>query len=238
MDRHSTMDWASGLDLLDVAPVSPGFCRKQNWLAKLPANTQMVQTALKTKKLHLGCGRNIMTNWVNLDFVEGPGVDVLANLDECATAPLPFEDDEFDEVYASHLIEHIKNPLPFLQELHRVCVADAKATFRCPYGANDDAFEDPTHYRQYFANSFMYFAQPTYWRADYGYRGDWQPETIQLVVSGAKWRNVPAQDLIFAVQNLRNVVIELVVAMRAVKPIREARRELLQTPKPEVVFQD
>jgi len=198
----------------------------------------MVQTALKTKKLHLGCGRNILTDWVNLDFVEGPGVDVLANLDTCASTPLPFEDDVFAEVYASHLIEHIKNPLPMLQELHRVCVDGAMATFRCPHGANDDAFEDPTHYRQYFANSFMYFSQPAYWRADYGYRGDWQVETVQLVVNGPKWRSAQPQDLIFAVQNLRNVVTELVVTMRAIKPIREAKRELLQMPTPEVVFLD
>ena len=198
----------------------------------------MVQTALKTKKLHLGCGRNILADWVNLDFVEGPGIDVLANLDDCAATPLPFEDDSFEEAYASHLIEHIKNPLPMLQELHRVCVDGAKATFRCPHGANDDAFEDPTHYRQYFANSFMYFGQPAYWRADYGYRGDWQAETIQLVLNGPRWRNSQPQDLIFAVQNLRNVVLELVVTMRAIKPIREAKRELLQMPTPEVVFVD
>lgn len=198
----------------------------------------MVQTALQTKKLHLGCGRNIMANWVNLDFVEGPGIDVLANLDECATNPLPFNDDMFDEVYASHLIEHIKNPLPMLQELHRVCVDGAKATFRCPHGSNDDAFEDPTHYRQYFANSFIYFSQPAYWRADYGYRGDWQPETVQLVVEGSKWRQATPQDLIFAVENFRNVVIELVVTMRAIKPIRDAKRELLIVPTPEIVFKD
>lgn len=198
----------------------------------------MVQTALKTKKLHLGCGRNILTDWVNLDFVEGPGVDVLANLDECASTPLPFDADVFDEVYASHLIEHIKNPLPMLQELHRVCVDGARATFRCPHGANDDAYEDPTHYRQYFPNSFMYFGQPAYWRADYGYRGDWQVETIQLVMNGARWRNTSPQDLIFAVQNLRNTVQELVVVMRAIKPIREPKRELISMPTPEVVFAD
>ncbi len=198
----------------------------------------MVQPALQTKKLHLGCGRNIMPDWVNLDLVEGPGVDILANLDECENTPLPFEDDTFDEIYASHLIEHIKNPLPLMQELHRVCVDGAKATFRCPHGSHDDAFEDPTHFRQYFAGSFMYFAQPTYWRADYAYKGDWQSETIQLVVEGAKWRTLPPQDLIFAVQNFRNVIVELIVVMRAVKPAREARQELLQMPMPEIVFRD
>ncbi|HLK15272.1 MAG TPA: methyltransferase domain-containing protein [Fimbriimonadaceae bacterium] len=198
----------------------------------------MVQPALQTKKLHIGCGRNIMADWVNLDCIAGPGIDCVADLDACATTALPFEDDMFDEVYASHLIEHIKNPLPMLQELHRVCVDGAKATFRCPHGANDDAFEDPTHFRQYFPNSFMYFSQPAYWRADYGYRGDWQPETIQLVVSGQRWRTSSPQDLIFAVQNLRNVVLELIVTMRAVKPIREAKRELIQMPTPEVVFMD
>lgn len=198
----------------------------------------MVQSVLQTKKLHLGCGRTVLDGWVNLDFVEGPGVDVLTNLDDCAATPLPFADDTFDEIYASHLIEHIKNPLPMLQELHRVSANGAKAIFRCPHGANDDAFEDPTHFRQYFPKSFMYFSQPAYWRADYGYRGDWQVEAVQLVVDGPKWRNSPPQDLVFAVQHLRNTVLEIVATLRAVKPIREAKRDLLEVPTPEIVFQD
>lgn len=196
----------------------------------------MVQLALEAKKLHLGCGRTILEGWVNLDCVDGPGI-VVADLDACGTTPLPFDDDTFEEVFASHLIEHIKNPLPLMQELHRVCVNNAKAVFRCPNGASDDAFEDPTHVRQYFPNSFMYFAQPAYWRADYGYRGDWQVQDTALLANADRFAGLPPQEIVHRVNHYRNVVDEMVVTLRAVKPIRQPLRELLTMPTPRLIQQ-
>ncbi|MEF7658682.1 MULTISPECIES: hypothetical protein [Bacillus cereus group] len=45
------------------------------------------------KKLHLGCGRTILENWINLDVVKQDGVDVVVNLDDCKNKRLPFEND-------------------------------------------------------------------------------------------------------------------------------------------------
>ena len=131
------------------------------------------------KKLHLGCGRNILEGWLNLDSRRMPGVDIVADLDRCSQVPLPLEDDSVDEFLASHVIEHLVNPLPFMEELYRIAKPDSKAVFRLPYGSSDDAFEDPTHVRQFFLNSFGYFPA-LYWRADYGYRGDWATQSITL----------------------------------------------------------
>jgi len=52
------------------------------------------------RRLHLGCGRNALDGWTNLDRFSGPGVDVVADLDACAEIPLPFEENAFDEVLA------------------------------------------------------------------------------------------------------------------------------------------
>ena len=189
------------------------------------------------KRLHLGCGKTIVEGWVNLDCVEGPGVDVVADLDRCRTDPLPFENDTFDEVHASHLIEHIRDALPMMQELHRVCKHGATMVVRCPHGGSDDAFEDPTHFRQYFPKSFIYFSQPAYWRADYGYRGDWQLTKVRYVVKSEN-RNLDLVELAWRIDHLRNMVQELVVVLQAVKPIRPQQRELLSWPAPEVFFID
>jgi SAM-dependent methyltransferase len=181
---------------------------------------------LAVRRLHLGCGRNILAGWTNLDQMAGPGVDVVADLDRCAETPLPFPDDTFDEFQASHVFEHLRNPLPMMQELHRIAKPGAKAVFRVPYGSSDDAFEDPTHVRQCYLNTFSYFSQPFYWRADYGYRGDWQPQVIHLSLSRRRYFGWTADQILEEVSRYRNVVQEMVVDLVSIKPIRPPRREL------------
>ena len=180
-------------------------------------------------KLNLGCGKDIKGGWVNLDWVSNPGVDVVADLSACKLTPLPLLNDQFDEMLASHLVEHIPDTLSLMSELHRVAKPGCKLTIRVPYGSSDDAWEDPTHVRPYFVGSFAPFAQTYYWRADYGYRGDWQVKRIVLGVSKANCEAMKAltQAQVFSMINqARNVVREMVAELEAVKPIREPKREL------------
>ncbi|WP_260865007.1 class I SAM-dependent methyltransferase [Bacillus toyonensis] len=58
------------------------------------------------KKLHLGCGKDIKEDWVNLDCIALPGVDVVADLNTCHLKKLPFEEDSIDELLASYVFEH------------------------------------------------------------------------------------------------------------------------------------
>lgn len=189
------------------------------------------------RRLHLGCGRSILPGWINLDSFALPGVDVVADLEQCAHKPLPFDDDSIDELMGRHVLEHVRDALPLMQELYRVAKPNAHAIFMVPHGASDDAFEDPTHVRQYFPQSFGYFSQPFYWRADYGYRGDWQPEQLMLKVSKARYQGKSVQAVMADVMSLRNVVLEMTVGLRAVKPAREPRRELQAQPNIELVFE-
>src|SRR5215831_340537 len=140
--------------------------------------------SVESRRLNVGCGRHIIPGWINLDSQPFPGIDVIVDLERCAEVPLPIDDNSIDEFLLSHLIEHIRAPLPLMQELHRVARPEAKAIIRVPYGSSDDAWEDQTHVRAYFLQSFGYFSQPYYWRADYGYRGDWQPLETILFVTG------------------------------------------------------
>ena len=182
------------------------------------------------RKLNVGCGRNPVPGWINLDAVALPGVDLVADLEQCATKPLPLPDNSIDEMLLSHVLEHIRQPLPLMHELWRIAVPEAKMIVRAPYGSSDDAFEDPTHVRQFFLHSFGYFSQPFFWRADYGYRGDWQPERITLLVRKDGHEGLAVPQMMQKVMTLRNIVHEMIAELRCVKPLREAKRELQKPP--------
>lgn len=182
-------------------------------------------------RLHLGCGRTFLKGWVNVDAVALPGVDRVVNLDECRTKAMPFADDSVDEMFMSHVIEHINDTLSLMQELHRISKDGSILTIRCPYGSSDDAWEDQTHVRPYFIQSFGYFSMPFYWRSDPGYRGDWQPEIMQLMVDAKEHEGKTPDQILARVLHERNIVKEMIVTMKSIKPIREAKKELQVLPK-------
>lgn len=172
------------------------------------------------QRLHLGCGKDIREGWINLDAKKLPGVDVVADLDNCRNTPLPFPDGSIHEFYGSHLLEHLRDPLSFMQELHRIAKSDAIAVFRVPYGSSDDADEDPTHVRRFFLHSFYYFSQLGYNHADYGYRGDWETESLVLTVDAARHGGKTYDQLFEEIRSQRNVVLEMIATLKAVKPVR------------------
>lgn len=55
----------------------------------------------------------------SVDFVDVPGVP---NMKKCdlANEPLPYDDKEFDFVYARHILEDMYNPFPLIKEMQRV----------------------------------------------------------------------------------------------------------------------
>jgi len=181
-------------------------------------------------KLNLGCGRSPQPGWVNVDIARIPGVDVVADLDDCRTQPLPFAESSVSQMQMLHVLEHIKDTLALMQELYRIAEPGAQLVIRSPYGSSDDAYEDPTHCQRFYMNSFSYFAQPTYWRADYGYRGDWAIEDLVLIMPKEGNQGLTADEILRKVKQLRNVVAEIAVMLKAVKPMRPADRTLQTSP--------
>lgn len=182
------------------------------------------------RKLNYGGGRDVRPDWDHIDskttiewlISEGNDYEGLAYAD-LGNEPLPFEDDTYDIVEASHVLEHLVNLLPAVEEIWRVMKPGGQLYVAVPYGSSDDAFEDPTHVRQFFPGSWSYFSQPTYWRGDYGYRGDFRPLGCMLYVDQMKY---PAQDQQSAqvmedVITRRNAVHEMRAVLEAVKPARD-----------------
>lgn len=187
------------------------------------------------KRLNIGCGRAAMVGYINLDAVKLPGVDVVADLTK---PPLPFDDDSIDEIVGNHVIEHMSGPdtLVMMAELWRIARPSAFARFKTPYGSSNDAWEDPTHIRPIFENTYSYFAQPSYWRADYGYRADWQPTEIilnipRVVDSRIKRGKQPLEPwLAHRIVTERNIVQEMEAVLQCQKPAREPKAQLRVAP--------
>jgi hypothetical protein len=201
-------------------------------------------------KLNLGCGRDVREGWVNVDSYPYPGVhrvnldsgnmrQIVKGLGQAMAKEHQSLGGKLnaDEMLLSHVLEHIENPLPMLEAMWQVAAPGATLTVRCPHGASDDADEDPTHVRRLFPGSFGYFGQPFYHRADYGYRGDWQTDRIVLFMD-EQLRTRFNDDLAVinqALRNGRNMVLEMVTELHAVKPPREPKAEL-QVP-PEMIIE-
>jgi SAM-dependent methyltransferase len=53
-------------------------------------------------KLHLGCGNKIIDGFINIDFRENDGVDIVADLVNLTN----FGDNSIELIYCSHVLEH------------------------------------------------------------------------------------------------------------------------------------
>ena len=108
-------------------------------------------------KLNVGCGFRPFSGYLNLDYNTRCKPDVLRNLDE----GLPFDDNKFEEIYTSHVIEHVKDVFFFIYEIWRVSKPGAKVKIICPNGHNLFSSIQPDHLRQI---SYDYFER---WRPEH-----------------------------------------------------------------------
>lgn len=64
---------------------------------------------LSGRRLNLGCGNRSLPGFVNLDVMDGDGVDVVHDLE---TDDLPFDPDTFDFIFIKSLLEHMPHRVP------------------------------------------------------------------------------------------------------------------------------
>ncbi len=182
------------------------------------------------KRLNVACRRNLIAGSIGVESFPLPSANIVADLKRCASSPLRLEDNFVGEILFSHVLEHIRNVLPMMEELHhRRTTVDAIPTIRVPCGSGDDAFEDPTDVRQISVGSFGCFSQPYYWRADCGYRGDWITDSVTLETTPPLC-HPPDAELWERMRREQNVITEMVDTLHAVKPIRQPLRELRHAP--------
>ena len=124
-----------------------------------------VKSATTMKKLNLGAGRDIKKStksvqWINLDELPLPGIDIVHHLDK----KLPFKNNEFDEVYCSHVLEHVQDLVKAMKELHRITKKEGRVIIRGPHFSSGVSYWDPTHKRFFSYFTFDFFTKKTYYK--------------------------------------------------------------------------
>jgi SAM-dependent methyltransferase len=113
--------------------------------------------------LDIGCGRKKLPGAVGLDRSPLPGVDVVADLD----GGLPFPAESFDAVSANQVLEHVRDLVGLVQEVHRVLRPGGVLVAHVPYFRSSWAHIDPTHLRSFTISSMDYFVAGTDCHRDY-----------------------------------------------------------------------
>jgi predicted SAM-dependent methyltransferase len=96
---------------------------------------------MEQKKLNIGCGKDIREGYINLDVVDYGG----NMIHDINSFPYPFEENTFDEIYASHILEHLDNFHNTVNELYRISKPDARIIVYAPFFLNTKYFGEPDH---------------------------------------------------------------------------------------------
>lgn len=172
-------------------------------------------------QLHLGCGHSRIAGWVNCDLYPNPNVDAAFDCQK----DWPFADSSAGVIYASHLLEHLRDPWAFFQEAHRVLIPNGTMTLRLPYGGHRAAYWDLTHIRPWFAENFC-FLQPGYAKAvgnpqSEFWKWPFAISSVDMRISGkfAKWMRWPPvrRWILHYGENVDNFCEELWVNLWALK---------------------
>ena len=115
-------------------------------------------------KLNIGCGYRPKMDFINLDYDPIVNPDMVRDISE----GLPFDSDKFEEIYSSHVIEHVKDVLFFMYEIWRVSKNKARIEILAPYSGFLEWALQPDHLRL----------------MNWGFFDRWKPE----------WRSVQNED--------------------------------------------
>jgi SAM-dependent methyltransferase len=97
--------------------------------------------------LDVGCGSAKLPGAIGLDVSADTAADIVHDLD---VFPYPIEDSSFDQILLQDVIEHVREPIRVIEELHRVARPGARIHLRTPHFSSALAYGDPTH-RHYFS---------------------------------------------------------------------------------------
>ena len=185
------------------------------------------------KKLNLGCGNRIIPGCINVDKESYYNPDVVWDLE---VTLWPFETSSIDEIYMSHVLEHLGADtrvfLNIMKELYRILKNNGKIFISVPHPRSDDFLNDPTHVRPVTPTMMSLFSKKAN-REALDHNGANTPLAlyldVDLEIEAVSFTMDPAwkvkydagifsdADMEEAVRAYNNVVSEIQMRIRAVK---------------------
>jgi SAM-dependent methyltransferase len=103
------------------------------------------------KRLDVGCGKiNKIPGVTYLDIDPKANPDILHDLNKF---PYPISDNTFDEICATHIIEHLDDPKGFMSELVPILKPGGTVFIATPHFSSRVAYSEPQH--KIFCSYFM-----------------------------------------------------------------------------------
>jgi hypothetical protein len=87
--------------------------------------------------------------------IDQEGADITCDLND----GIPLPDNSVGVLNASHVIEHLKDPVKTMREIHRVLADGGWAFIEVPSTDGRGAWQDPTHVSFWNENSFWYYTR-------------------------------------------------------------------------------
>jgi hypothetical protein len=182
-------------------------------------------------KLNLGCGKNPLSGYINVDKFGTP--DVQHDLE---SLPWPWPNSSAAEVVLHHVLEHLGETsekfLGIIQEIYRVCAPGALVRIVVPHPRHDDFLNDPTHVRVVTPDLLQLFSKTE--NQEWIKKGN--PNTPLALYLGVDFKlmelthvldepwasqftngQVSADDIRLAVRKFNNVVKEMKMVFRIIK---------------------
>lgn len=105
-------------------------------------------------KIDLGGALHPREGYTTIDIYDA---DIVCDLNN----GIPLEDNSVGVINASHVLEHLREPIKAMREIHRVLAHGGWAFIEVPSTDGRGAWQDPTHVSFWNENSFHYYTRKT-----------------------------------------------------------------------------
>lgn len=186
--------------------------------------SELIKTLIKDNKpvkINLACGQMRQEGFIGIDKIRTDATDIVLDLEEY---PWPIPDNCVDELACSHFVEHVRDLVPFMDDLYRIMKSPwvnkdgekitSKVTIVCPYYSSMRAMQDPFHIRPISEASFLYYNKD--WRDankldHYGIVSNFDFSYGYQVVP--EWANRSQEARDFAIRHYNNVITDIFVTL-------------------------